>query len=693
MAIRTKVQDRDSRGFGTGPAPAVDGPGGPPDATDPDAPARPPREPQPTNTQNSFRSKRPGGAKVDYFRFWDAVPVEHQAGQPSTFASAHAIGRDPLLRRAALRIDSSVDEEQRSTIYPWVTFVLGSGCLADEKGRSEGAGSDSDVRSAVEALVDVALAPLQEVQRLRDRFSELRVLTIDFVLETAGERTPGQVRAWASQTSQLRARIDDRFLTEEDRQRAARAHESHRLGMIAALGAALAARLYLDVTVITRTSLAPSQREFVEFDIDQHPQLARIDVSVRQPLREVAKYIGTLVPRGASPAGSALQGIVKSIAEQKRIAREQVEVLRSFAWHFLTSGTNIYPGWADILLFQAAESDTESGMFLDVPMLRRPGLKDLADFRGSEAWLSRRLHEVTRLSWEEQSDGSDSDRETFYRAVAQTLVVQAELNVRSADAPLATAFISGFDLELDMALLRGLRGAEGAPDRFAVVVPVYLVRDADTSYDTTLHWVWKFVDAGGEPSLDCLLGPGEWKTVGSGIRQDLAGVPVVVHLSGAPLIDVESVSCLAAGKVRPALLLDENTSLIQVALDLRPVDGRLPDALSADPPPPQEGSLQFSPRYWMFVGAQLADPSVRLRLLSREIASQWGKADERPDRKRRRIPIDERGVVVNAWSPVAERQLFHWQGFGVVRAMAYELVKDIEELAALVPTQGGGRDE
>ncbi len=247
-----------------------------------------------------------------------------------------------------------------------------------------------------------------------------------------------------------------------------------------------------------------------------------------------------------------------------------------------------------------------------------------------------------------------------------------------------------------IALLRSLKGD---PDqhRLAGVAPVFLVRaglpagagkEVD-AYDTTLRWIWKIVDAREAEPLDALRRRGEWHyndSSGSGeLRSSLAGLPIVVHLSGAPLIEVgldqiEGLGRLEKGKddVRPALLLDENTSLIQVALDLKGWDGRLPEDLAQDASWAQARE-SCGPRYWMFIGVQLSDPAVRLRLLSREISLGWTNTQERPHGPIEKAPIStaDRGVVVNTWAPVSERQLFHWQGFGVVKSEAWHITGDI----------------
>lgn len=653
-------------------------------------------------TSKRFRSKRPEATTLRYFGSWRE---DDDAPNTTTFASSYGRFRidpdRPLLRSAALRIYS--EDSDPGHAYPWVTFVLGSGCLAGETPSADDGSRDTSER--VRRLVDAAFADawfdrVDEVERdeLRETIDRLgtRERVTDFIIESARNRIPGRVSQWLEETG----RADEGSA------------EKRRFGVFAALGAALAARLYLETSSITKVTVDASAREAVEFDVRRFRELHRVDREVRQTLRALCELLAASPLTIESGVRTFLK-VIERVATDSTIVRERIEVLGAFAWHFLTDGTSIYPGWSDVLLFQAADSNRTASQFLDVPMLRRPQVESLSDIAhaDTEAWLVKRLRDITDLSWAEGRNRQESDREAFYESVADVLLQQATVNGdRAASAPLATAFISGFDVELEMALLRRIAAA---PSRahgtdIAVVVPVFHVRPADVNkgndtndekdsketYDTTLCWIWKRVNALGDQPLSDLLEGGGWvynDSSRNGVLADqLRGLPVVVHLSGAPLIKVDGAQVRdlpgwgPRDHVRPALLLDENTSLIQVALDLKQLDGRLPADL-ADDAARVAGRLRCGPRYWAFVGVQLADPAVRLRLLSREISSAWGKYDERArDDERARekgaISTADRGVVVNTWSPVSERQLFHWQGFGVVKAEARDITADVEAL-------------
>lgn len=666
MAITVKRVTEDVPGRPAAPA-QPDPSSGTPQAADSattDAPAR----------STMFRSKRPTGAGLLYFPSWRVD------GSTPSFASAYGVTGfapdPPLLRLAALRVRGAETDPGR--VFPWVTFVLGSGCLAGET--TSESDQASSVHEGVAALVDAAFdAVTLDGLRGSDRAEvakvlgspALRELASEFIVELASSRTPGQVGAWLAETQSLESPFADR----------------REFGLLAALGAALGARLYLETTSLTRVTLTSPQRETVTFDPADFPQLHRIDEAVREPLAALVKALNVSALRQEPGVGAFLR-VIEIVATDRSVVRERVEVLGAFAWHFLTAGTSVYPGWSDILLFQAAET---SGIadFLDVPMLRRPKLHSLVEFGtpDTDAWLVTRLREVTERSWSEHADRVSSERELFYGAVADTLIQQAAVNANpQANAPLATAFIAGFDVELEMSLLRRLAASTDGPREIAVVAPVFHVRPGG-GYDTSLCWIWKKVRVDGERPLAELLDGGGWQyndEKRGRLAGQLRGLPVVVHLSGAPLLTVTGgdIAGLPGWRtqhqIRPALLLDEYTSLIQVALDLRQVDGRLAAELTSDPVV-ASSRLSCGPRYWAFVGVQLSDPAVRLRLLSHEISTEWGNATDK-HRETETLSTADRGVVVNTWSPVSERQLFHWQGFGVVKAEAKEMTADIERL-------------
>lgn len=648
------------------------------------------KDPERPRPARMFRSSKPGGTGVGYFPAWRkdrTRPVTHKDSFAGSFNPDTEPATSELLRLAALRVRDSTTDPGDSKI-PWVTFVLGSGCL----GREHPVTSDSasSVERTIEKLVADGLSGEWAKGIETDSVQDCRDWTVDFILELALTRAPGRVAEWAEQASVVEA-------------------EEARLATLASAAAALGTKLFLNALAVTRTTVASAQRETVILDFTE--DLVGLQHRYFDLLVAVATEFERLISDGTSPAMTAFADVLANIRRTKTLPRERVEVLGAFAWHFWTDKTTMYPGWSDILLFQAAETQNAGDQFLEVPMLRRPNVTQLgrlqSDHRNS--WLYLRLLDITQKSWDEAMDGRVSDRERFYEAVAGNLIQQAALarkHQKPRGAPLATAFVSGFDLELEMALLRNLKH-DGDFSRFAIVVPVFHVhtaqgsdQSAEAKYDTTLCWVWKFVDGEKEAEstlpapLEGLLNEGEWNycdtrdTSVQKLEELLHGVPVVVRLSGAPLIDVatdrfaEPLPDWDEGhEIRPALLLDENTSLIQVALDLRGLDGRLPGALARD-----SDVTEFDRRYWMFVGVQLSDPAVRLRLLSREFSLAWGEVNERP-----KGLASDRGVIVNTWAPAAERQLFHWQGFGVVKAEAADITDDVAGLVArtarLIATQ------
>lgn len=580
--------------------------------------------------------------------------------------------------------------------YPWITFVLGSGCLATRGADQEGVDLDRFLRVGLEPVGD-----LVERYALADL---AKAFLVDLAALKLQQRPANETLAAQSVTAD---------------------EAKWPLAARAIVVAALATRLYTEGLNLTTRVLDRAEREQVTYSIDA-PEMARLHAGITQPL---LKLISPPVELRSDAAHShrAWKHLATEVASRleatgsKTILRSHVELLTAFAWLFATADADIYPGWSDVLLFQAADMADHTESFAAIPALSRPDLRNVAPL-SADAWIHRLLRAVTERSWAQ----TDTARDSFYDSVAALLVQQAELRTTSPDAniqwPLATAFVASFDVELEIALISQLRaGADSSAGSFAVVLPVFLIDDSPAAapFDTTLHWLWRRVgpfpasEHGGE--LGDLLDGGGWQLLdGVDVAGELGDLPIVVHLSGGPLFTLPEKSdrdFLTHGRLRHALLLDENMALVQVAADLAGRTGRLPRDFTRD-----SGVRDVGSRFWTFIGTQLADSGIRLRLVSQELATLLNpesrisdatharrsalvesasvelsdEADAIGDQKTEEDTeprADRVGLIVNDWAPATERQVFHWQGLDVVKARNTELVSDFVGMKQKVDEQ------
>lgn len=575
------------------------------------------------------------------------------------------------------------------TAYPWITFVLGSGCLAT-RGAARGSVD-------LDRLFRVGLEPMGD---LVERFA-LAELAKEFIVELSAlklQQRPAQQLLAAQSVTADEAKWP--------------------LAARAIVVAALATRLYTEGLNLTSRVLDRAEREQVMYSLNA-PEMERLHARIALPLLHLIRTPMRL-EREAPHSHRAWQHLAAEVGSrlesttEKSILRSHVELLTAFAWHFATADADIYPGWSDVLLFQAAEMADNTESFASIPSLRRPHVRNVAPLN-ADAWIHRLLRAVTERSWEQ----TDTARDSFYDSVAALLVQQAELRSASPEAtiqwPLATAFVASFDVELEIALMSRLRAdvemRSSSPDAFAVVLPVFLIDDSPTGgpFDTTLHWLWRrvgpFSAAARRDELDDLLDGAGWRLLeGVDVARELGDLPIVIHLSGAPLFTLPEAAdrdFLKHGRLRHALLLDENMALVQMAADLAGRTGRLPREFTRDSGAPDVGS-----RFWTFIGTQLADTGVRLRLVSQELATLLNPEVRIGDAARSReaevvVPgdagedaptrADRVGLIVNDWAPATERQVFHWQGLDVVKARSTELIADFASMKMKLDEQRAAR--
>ncbi|WP_431818134.1 hypothetical protein [Gordonia jacobaea] len=428
----------------------------------------------------------------------------------------------------------------------------------------------------------------------------------------------------------------------------------------------------------------------------------------------------------------------------RKIRAADAALMSEIAWHFMTHKTGQYAGWNELLLhlsfkFEVAERDHHW------PFITNLG--------GARNWLKKSLKSASDKSWETRSrrvgEGSRSERDRFYDAIAEILIAQSGLEERRQAAavegaerggddrsnsgqaaalyhgqrdrglhvatyPPAVGYVTSFDLELEMALLE-----KRSP--FVIVLPFQVRKsDGDTA---TFVWLYSIVTpAHGDASMEPLLKPDNWALVDQDLDVEKLGMPIVVRLAGAPLLDGPPADSyrndqkVALGDsirdrlglsnyrydddldlglvgdqivLESTVLLDENTSLHQWTADLasRRDHGKiyhlgLPDSLL-------KAMRNTDARFWLLVGVQLADEGVRHRAASIVGASALRDGISREHRSE---ALKRNGLVVNTRSLPREREIFHWLGLDAVRARYQEIVDSLNHYALHLAAPESRRD-
>ena len=166
---------------------------------------------------------------------------------------------------------------------------------------------------------------------------------------------------------------------------------------------------------------------------------------------------------------TTIDNSLNSRVHQLSLRVADIQLLTELCWYSLTQGTSVYPGWSDLLLHLS----TRTSPALFDRWLPRPAFDDI----DAACWfVEQRYAATTQLSWDQLVDDDESDRERFYATVAGILRQQAVLRQGFRQSsplqpPLASAFVTSFDLELEMAMWRS------STEPFVVAVPMNLLQD------------------------------------------------------------------------------------------------------------------------------------------------------------------------------------------------------------------------
>jgi hypothetical protein len=329
-------------------------------------------------------------------------------------------------------------------------------------------------------------------------------------------------------------------------------------------------------------------------------------------------------------------------------------------------------------------------------------------------FVEKRYADVTRLSWDQLMDNDETDRERFYGTVAGILRQQANLRRNAPQPsplqpPIASAFVTSFDLELEMALWRS------GEDPFVVAVPMNLLQDiADPpAHLASVCWLGCLVrpdhSLSHEEQLDRLRAPAEsdWFVISGETNYELTygNYPVAVRMSGSPLMRAPRLwtedgqwndLCRRLANHYRIQLLDEAPNLSEPELRLAHV--ALLDEYSAMQHAASEfyiyqpgsdssdrvrrglpaaitgtRSSAFA-RFWMMMGVQVSDSSIRYRFASQmtvptSIDGESAKNTHTPKRA---------GLVVNWRTDDTVRDLLGWYNFDVVTDRCENFQTDLQ---------------
>jgi len=594
-----------------------------------------------------------------------AEPVYFRSEEPEaqSFKSwtDYERARGRTLAQVVSRRDSAIGF---SGGIPWPTFVLGSGCLRPLPGTEIAA---PELRS----LIQDGVANLPS-ERRQPGDLDLVEQFIHALIALKLEDSIGQT-GWLL----TRSRDSGAF--------------SWPVAVQVCLLAAIATRAYTNLRSASAPVLGRSDREEVVFSQHETSEMTLAYSRYVVPMDNIAEYLMGRDIEARGEAWRSFKTLLQTIGARgddgrRHFRRQHVELLAAFAWHFLTDGTEIYPGWSDILLFHTF--DLASHEFERWPATHRPPKTSSA--LDVDSWVYRRLEKVT--------ERSVRTPEPFFGLVADILEKQSEVLGRLYAAwpeseripshiPRATAFVTSFDLELEIALLD--RAAV-----FAIVAPVVGTRPHTTSaLNASLHWVYRVIRPNADETisdrLQRLRQGDDWKLMPEStdlLPVEIDRIPVVVHLAGAPLL---ALPMELPGLRTPshALLLDETIAVLQFGAEVRGTGSdRLNRRLLSSPKDKGAGA-EPAPRFWTFVGNPHADPAVRLRLLANGWHSSVDAQGQGSDPSESAADAPRQaGVVINRWVPIEESEVFRWQGFDVVAGETTDLLAGMSTFSATAYT-------
>ena len=571
--------------------------------------------------------------------------------------------------------------------FPWITLVLGSGCL--ETGLDI---SSTEVRS-VPGIVRRLLAdqpPLPDGTNSAKLASAFAASLIEDRLGSAAGERPEHADKAAGSHGEARSAVNSFDATIDVK--------TAKL----MLCAALLTRLYHVASAVAPEALSRGGHDKARVHAGRAGS-AELETDTLNPtidlLGELLSATGqdnqTMGDMVLHQALSEIDNSLRSREKDASLRLADIQLLTELCWYSLTQGTSVYPGWSDLLLHLSTHN---TPTLLD-RWLPRPAFDDID---AACQFVEKRYAEVTRLSWDQLTDEDQSDRERFYATVAGILRQQAILRREAPQPsplqpPIASAFVMSFDLELEMAMWRS------SEEPFVVAVPMNLLQDIaePPAHLASVCWLGCLIRPDHSLShaeqVDRLREPAEsdWFVISGETNYELSygNHPVVVRMSGSPLMRAPRLwtedgrwndLChrladhyrihLPDEPINPGepelrmahvALLDEYSAMQHAASEFyiyQPgsdssdrVRRGLPAAITGT------RSSAFT-RFWMMMGVQVSDSSIRYRFASQmtvptSIDGESTKNTHRPKRA---------GLVVNWRTDDTVRDLLGWYNFDVV---------------------------
>jgi hypothetical protein len=456
--------------------------------------------------------------------------------------------------------------------------------------------------------------------------------------------------------------------------------------------------------------------------------LRQANIGIKKPVNDSVK--------------AAVQTLLENIkadltGDAPRLTLGHLRLLTEVAWYFLSLGRPIYSGWTDLLLFLTLR---QGGQGANLGPLYR-NLKNLPA-------MVAELHEVpTKASRgldgacsDEQTDSSAEKRDHLYKEAANVLWAQGDAaktendDLRGSGAqapggirlPPAVAFVTSFDIELDMAMWNSAKERDPSMGRsFRVILPLHLVQQVnDEGAELCLvmgevdvaRWLADSSAPDVEAELAHLRSPVNWRLVtNSSEESDLREMPIIVHLNGCPLYNIPEPASPEADRLRDdlqaagvpvrgrahlehAVTIGEYLALRQSEAELiwHGYDQQESRHLNRSLPSHLMVSTLRNPRYWLSMGVPVADAAVRHRLVSqltRERLLESTKPSGGGGRlgARRETPVPKPrigGVAVNLRTGVDAAGLLYWAGLDQVQGDCNQLTSELRHYVAHVRDTG-----
>jgi hypothetical protein len=588
---------------------------------------------------------------------------------------------------------------------PWVTLVLGSECLD-----MQAITLDADIVSGqVEmALLKLGILP-EDAARVAQFVAALVRDRIGNRPADAPDVGPGETITpdeWQLRLLEAAATLNDLFFRAKRTQQLSISRWNE--GDIGLFGPTSDAGG-------GRRDGAPNERADLK---DEHDELRAVVDGLRERL-DVLRDLLEANPRGAPIAVRHMVELVERL--QRGLGRRfptvrvsDVQALTEIAWAALMQSREVYPAWPELLVDLCLGEHSRGLRDGDaLPSFTKPD--------GARVVLDRLLRTVSEATAQGYAElQNDNARDRAYEQYARLLVLQAGrvsrkgrsrtailtnpllsgtsgAPVRAAMTsmariaarkrpPIATAFVTTFDVELEMAL------RHHHPEQpFVVAVPVHLEDGLDPAeFRATSMWLAYVLRPSDKPLLEAVTAPHvtDWFVLsstnvrehrhsgGKGLHFDvlpedvgsLDELPFIVRLSGSPLVKLPDLGSPREGWVPEATPLRQGA--LSVAFDTGRAgsppsqyeeedDGSLAARLENSqlrflhaPLVEEHVSLRLSlpevahrglpedltkledqgyRRYWMLLGVQMSDPVIRLRLMAQFFAAglmhagQFGK--------------------------------------------------------------------